>query len=130
MRCKYCGTEGKIYRAVNGNGAKVVVERCPACRRNTRPGNAFLSKNGYDWESLPMFDDYTKYSDPCSVKNCKNKDTELHHFAPRHLFSDAESWATAYLCKFHHDLWHKLTGTGSYAPRVKREASKQWQSRH
>jgi hypothetical protein len=118
MRCSYCSTPGKLYRQTNGNGAFVVVERCPKCKGNTRPGFPFLSKKDHlDWETLPLFDDLTKHSEPCAVKGCGRKDTESHHFAPKHLFEDFNDWPTAWLCQEHHRQWHKLTKTGMYAPR-------------
>lgn len=40
----------------------------------------------------------------CEV--CGELGAELHHYAPRHLFDDADHWATGYLCKYHHKLWH------------------------
>lgn len=117
MLCEHCNVPGIVYRQTNGNGAFVIVERCPKCRRNTRPGQPFLSKKGIEnIDALPMFVDFMEQSEPCSVFGCERKDTEYHHFAPRHLFEDAEDWPGAYLCKYHHMLWHKLTMTGMYAP--------------
>lgn len=131
MLCKYCGTAGKVYKQRNGNGAYVVVERCPRCRCNTVPGKPFLNKAEYNLDALPLFDDYTKQSEPCSVKGCENRDTELHHFAPRSLFPDADNWLTGWLCKAHHALWHKLTLTGSYAPKTVHAKKEQpWQRPH
>lgn len=118
MKCVRCDVEGVIYRQINKSGSKVVVERCPNCRSNTRPGAAFLSKKGYDWDALPLFEDYTDVSFPCCVEGCERKDTQLHHFAPRHLFGeDADLWPTGYLCTDHHSEWHQKTQTGSYAKR-------------
>lgn len=34
---------------------------------------------------------------------------EFHHYAPRHLFDDADTWATGYLCVKCHQEWHKRT---------------------
>lgn len=31
---------------------------------------------------------------------------EWHHWAPRYLFDDADSWPTAYLCRECHRRWH------------------------
>jgi hypothetical protein len=33
---------------------------------------------------------------------------EEHHWAPRHLFSDADSWPLSYLCRKCHVYWHRL----------------------
>lgn len=117
MVCNRCKTECVIYRQVNTNGARVVVERCPKCKRNPNTGQAFLPVKNYDWESLPLFEDLSVNAEPCGYHGCKNIGTEYHHFAPRHLFEDADNWQTGYLCKFHHARWHEITETGSYISR-------------
>lgn len=33
--------------------------------------------------------------------------TELHHWAPRAIFHDADDWPTGYLCTECHRLWHR-----------------------
>jgi len=114
MRCERCRIETVIYRQVNASGSKVVVERCPQCKRNPNATRAFLPLKDYDWDSLPLFVDYSKDAAPCAYRGCHNPGSEYHHMAPRHLFEDADNWPTAYLCHFHHDQWHKLTQTGSY----------------
>jgi hypothetical protein len=129
MRCNHCHVDGVLYRQINASGAKVVVERCPKCRRNTVPGKPFLSKNGHDWDALPLFEDYNKESHQCEYEGCTRTDTQLHHYSPRHLFADADKWAQQYLCSLHHSIWHKLTQTGSYFLDANKE-KRQWQSRH
>jgi len=119
MKCPYCGTKCVVYRQINANGAKVVVERCPDCRRNPNAKKPFLKVSDYDWESLPLFEDASEYSEPCSVRGCTNVGTELHHFAPVHLFDDAWNWPMEYLCKEHHKEWHEKTLTGSFVTRRK-----------
>lgn len=117
MVCKRCKTECVIYKQVNRNGAKVVVERCPVCGRNPNTGKPFLTVKDYDWESLPLLQDLTPDAPVCEYLGCQNKGTEYHHFAPRHLFDDADSWTTGYLCKEHHRIWHEKTMTGAYMTR-------------
>lgn len=43
---------------------------------------------------------------PCSVKGCVTTETELHHWAPKALFGDAEDWPQTFLCRTHHKRWH------------------------
>ena len=117
MICSRCGVETVIYRQVNASGAKVVVERCPICRTNPRMGQAFLPKKDYEWDSLPLFDDYSKHAEPCAVKGCANVGTEWNHWMPRHLSDEADDWPGAWLCAQHHREWHEKTQTGSYAKR-------------
>lgn len=43
---------------------------------------------------------------------CSRTDaTEIHHWAPTHLFADAENWPKAPLCPACHRRWHVVTGT-------------------
>jgi hypothetical protein len=115
MRCNQCQIECILYRMIISSGVTVIVERCPECGRNPAVGRPFVSKKGIpDIDNLPLFVDLTKDAQPCEVEGCENKGTELHHFAPRHLFNDCELWPKGWLCKFHHSLWHEKTGTGSY----------------
>jgi hypothetical protein len=42
----------------------------------------------------------------CAV--CGNRATEMHHWAPRGIFGDdCENWPKDYLCKDHHEHWHR-----------------------
>jgi hypothetical protein len=119
MLCGKCGSETVIYGQINGNGAHVVVERCPKCGRNPHPGKPFLPIKDYKWETLPLIEDRTKNSEPCAVKGCERTDTEYHHFAPRHIFGLAcDDWPGAWICMKHHREWHMKTKTGSYAPKL------------
>lgn len=40
---------------------------------------------------------------------------EKHHWAPIHLFTDADDWPTAMLCPPCHTRWHVATGTAGTA---------------
>lgn len=118
MICPHCKTEETvIYRQVNSSGSKVVVERCPNCHRNPNKGKPFLPLQNYNWDELPLFENYSDQSMPCCVAGCANIGTEYHHFAPRHLFDNPDGWPTGYLCKEHHNEWHEKTRTGSYYKR-------------
>lgn len=118
MKCPRCGTESVIYRSITRSGSHVVVERCPKCRTNPQKGNAFLPLKNYDWESLPLFEDNSLDVPPCEVRGCQNKGAEYHHWAPQHLFDDANDWPTGWLCREHHKEWHEKTNTGSYITRI------------
>lgn len=117
MICPHCKIDCNMYRQINQSGSKVVVERCPKCRRNPNNGKPFYSKKGYDWDSLPLFEDYTINSPKCEVKGCTNTGVEYHHFSPRHLFENCDDWPTGWLCKPHHIEWHKKTRTGMFDER-------------
>lgn len=55
-------------------------------------------------ESITVGDDYSLNNPPC--KRCGERGTQLHHWAPKELFEDAEDWPQDYLCKKHHQEWH------------------------
>lgn len=119
MSCQYCRGSVKQYRMIIQSGATVVTERCEVCRRAPK-GKPFISKAGIEnIEALPIWSDETETAPACQYDGCTNKGVEYHHFAPRHLFEDADYWPTGWLCKYHHDLWHKRTQTGTYWRAVK-----------
>lgn len=44
---------------------------------------------------------------PC--ERCGNhQKVQYHHWAPRQLFDDADSWPGSYLCQPCHALWHRV----------------------
>lgn len=55
-------------------------------------------------DNIPFTEDYRANNPPCAV--CGKRGTELHHWAPQHLFEDANNWPQSYLCREHHLLWH------------------------
>lgn len=55
-------------------------------------------------EFLPIGIDFRDNNPVCEV--CGQPGTQLHHWAPKHLFPDAEQWPQSYLCNYHHNLWH------------------------
>jgi hypothetical protein len=120
MNCPYCKIEGVMYRMILSSGAIVVTQRCPKCGISTGEKLFFPKKDIPDIDKLPLYADNTIHSEPCAVKDCKNKGTEYHHWAPRHLFENADDWPFSYLCREHHILWHKMTKTGTYRPQESR----------
>lgn len=117
MKCKNCGGECVKGLHVFRDGFPHVVERCRDCGRNPHR-EPFLAKED-SWENLPILINDLSDSEPCVVEGCQNKGTQLHHFAPRHLFETADDWPTGYLCTPHHFEWHKKTKTGYFAKRTK-----------
>ncbi|WP_425518228.1 HNH endonuclease [Nitratireductor kimnyeongensis] len=43
--------------------------------------------------------------------------TEVHHWAPWHLFDDADEWPTSNLCKSCHTRWHRIVTPNMSTPR-------------
>jgi hypothetical protein len=56
------------------------------------------------FDSLIVEDDYSENNPECA--RCGARGTQLHHWAPKELFGDAEQWPQSYLCRIHHQEWH------------------------
>lgn len=97
-------------RVISTRGAQYVADFCSHCF-------ALLS----DWikhselpdpiDSYPVArnnaTEYSKHGLPCEVCG-ETYLTELHHWAPKHLFGDAAwDWPTSRLCPQHHHEWHR-----------------------
>lgn len=74
-------------------------------------GHPFFSQKAIPseiFDNLTIEDDYSENNPKCA--RCGGRGTQLHHWAPKELFEDAEDWPQAYLCRIHHKEWHdKLT---------------------
>lgn len=109
-QCIQCrGTRIRRVKNRTGSGAYQVIDLCLDCQSNAR-GNALYiphKQAGAPLEDIPLWVDYTKQNPPCVVCGL-HEGTELHHFAPRHIFGwdEAERWPQGYLCKTCHDKWH------------------------
>lgn len=55
--------------------------------------------------------------------NGLERSVELHHWAPRAIFSDAEDWPKSFLCSECHDRWHGEIERGSKRQRRFAETS-------
>jgi hypothetical protein len=83
------------------NGVTLISTRCAHC-------GAVVKTQGAtdDVHLLPLWHDHTD-STPCA--RCGSQDgVELHHWAPRHLFEDADKWPVSELCRPCHQRWHAL----------------------
>ena len=65
-------------------------------------GLEILAENKVDVDALPVKE--IAASPRCT--RCGERGAELHHWAPRALFCDAEYWPKDYLCKECHKVWH------------------------
>jgi hypothetical protein len=107
MSCQHCSGEIIKGLIIFRDGSEHVAERCTKCGGNPNKGRAFLPKSE-GWIELPVIQNMLPDSEPCAVKGCTNKGTQLHHFFPKYLFEYADDAPAAYLCFFHHmQQWHK-----------------------
>jgi len=117
--CPKCNVEGQFMKGIKTNGTFNVQYRCKKCSSNIGfwlYSYCYLPNRLFDLDALPVWDAHREVN-VCCYEGCGRTDTELHHFAPRHLFEDAHNWPVMPLCREHHALWHKTTGTGSYKRR-------------
>lgn len=112
QKCSKCGSEKiKIGFAFRKNGSKVYPRYCEDCGTGC---NGLASKQEassvlYELKYLEFISSNISKLIGIGCHVCGDKDVELHHIAPRHLFgSECELWPTVYLCKKHHKQWHDL----------------------
>lgn len=102
-----------LHKNISRSGSESFTWVCPRCNwKNPFQGNYYISKEevssrltSAQIECLPLL---IQPSDVrCAV--CGNRNAEQHHWAPTAIFGKnvAEQWPKDYLCKKHHDEWHK-----------------------
>lgn len=98
-----------LYVIIQANGNRAVVSLCKHCLRNesdTRTGVPhFWPHDRVQVDDLSIIADNRRPERACA--HCGALGTEQHHWAPWHLFEDADSWPTSYLCVPCHRLWHR-----------------------
>lgn len=106
-----------VYARRLRSGELRLYTGCATCQA-PREGGRWLPHDAVsNVDELEVAIDERYDNPPCA--RCGAFGTELHHFAPRHLFGAAEAdlWPTAWLCQPCHDHWHHVTRTGSHAER-------------
>lgn len=109
--CPNCHADIILGKTIMGNGLYHVKAVCYICGANVKGNGGWFKKSVMPQEildGLAVFDDYSKNAERCAVKGCTEIGSEYHHWAPKEFFPDtSEQWPTSYLCKKHHDEWHK-----------------------
>lgn len=101
------------------SGHRAVVETCEDCGEKIggHIGNRRLRALGKTRNDIPLANAGTETHEICA--RCgSDQDVQLHHWAPKHLFNDADRWPQDYLCHDCHHMWHKVT-----TPSMNRRAS-------
>lgn len=86
-----------------GDGMLHPATRCLQCGLGDFPP---IAKGDRLW-TVCVRDTLALYtSDPCARCGSTNG-TQLHHWAPRAIFDDADHWPMSYLCPPCHRTWHQ-----------------------
>lgn len=91
-------TNTLIGYMVKANGSQQCMSKCMDC------GHADMGiKRGSHYLDICFKD----LRNGLVCERCGDTEgVELHHYAPRNMFPDADNWATGHLCPDCHRLWH------------------------
>jgi hypothetical protein len=111
-----CGCKCDIVVVISSTNVRQYRQRCTCCGHVSGRSIAYgrLSPNQRAAAEV-VYRSAPKEYEPCAYRDCRNVPTELHHWAPRALFPDADNWPQDYLCvKTHHPRWHKVMETPGF----------------
>ena len=113
--CERCGGENvELGRQMMASGRTHICWFCHDCDRPAQLYGPYIPKAnlenlGYaSEEELPIVQDLRNTEYVCEYHGCDEIAVEVHHWGPKHLFDDFESWPKSYLCPVHHHNWHKV----------------------
>ncbi len=100
--CMTCGQVPITGYIITRSGSYQVKRVCIQC--GAGPSTVGSAKRGSEYLDICLDD----HRDDTSCERCESVDgVELHHYAPRNVFPDADRWATGYLCRPCHREWHR-----------------------
>ena len=110
-----------ITRSRSQSGQDLLWSECERCLAQKRrlPNREWPA----DWVSLPIVQDHVDRT-PCDHCGDTNG-VEYHHYAPKALFDDPNSWPVGPLCRECHTFWHNtIRNVALQASRVRWVRSK------
>jgi hypothetical protein len=87
------------------SGFDTVIAMCQQCGQKPEKRMMAYPVKLFDLSKLEVWKDNSKKSEPCAHCGAKTG-SQWHHWAPRSVFADADSWPGAYLCPKCHENWH------------------------
>lgn len=110
-RCK-TATSQEICCRLNADESQAFGWWCDKCHwwNQRANGSGFwiqkdeLERSGVEISTIRVVEILTQ---PRCAK-CGKRGAQQHHWAPKHLFKDAEDWPKDYLCTDCHRLWHDV----------------------
>lgn len=95
-----------IVVVIQANSVRTYKLLCVGCGRLC--SNAIPASKLPDWvlSNAPVYRDHMDQTTLCA--RCGSNDgVEMHHWAPRSVFDDADEWPVALLCPRCHSRWHE-----------------------
>lgn len=104
QRCSQSSHVAHLGKVHCKNGTVQYKAVCPECggRGGPIPHGDIA---GLDEHAIP----FITVHEITACERCGSTDgSEVHHWAPRHLFDDAHEWPTSRLCRLCHAKWHSI----------------------
>ena len=96
-----CGVAG-LGKVICANGSVQYKAYCMECG-GRGGGLSHSDAVGLDPSRIPIL----SRNEVVPCEKCGSEEgSEVHHWAPMHLFEDAEDWPKSYLCRRCHMEWH------------------------
>ena len=108
-----CDAKLTVVPCLVFNGVRHYKLRCLACQRLSR---ASLPQRLLDYLTMaqaPAVRSASASEPRFFCEHCGAAGVETHHWAPRSLFRDYNTWPTAQLCTACHALWHEVMRAGA-----------------
>jgi hypothetical protein len=115
-KCKHCDSENiRVGVAVISSGAIVYPWYCSDCNfvypvyvKKEIANELERTTGELVRVKTRTQEHYEKQNIVIECQVCGTNGAELHHWAPRYLFEDAENWPKSYLCVPCHKRWHNV----------------------
>jgi hypothetical protein len=104
-RCDCAATTCAICRYIIRNDTTQFRLRCEKCQHLSLSSipHALLTDN--EKQAAPVL----RAAPPPPCERCSSTEgSEIHHWAPREMFTDSFAWPTAWLCRRCHMEWHRM----------------------
>lgn len=103
-RCSKTSEVAALGKIVCSNGAIQYKAYCLECGGKGAPFT-YGEVDGLDPDRIPIL----RSHDVVPCERCGSEEgSEVHHWAPIHLFEDAEDWPMSHLCRKCHMEWHRV----------------------
>jgi hypothetical protein len=109
-----CGAPLAVVAYIVANGVRHYKLRCLACRRLSRTSLPQRLLDTATSAQAPAVRSASASGPGLFCEHCAAAGVETHHWAPRSLFLDYNTWPTGQLCPSCHALWHEVMRAGAW----------------